>query len=226
MTIFLTRECPGTPVCTSLLDLKNQLGFLGVEHLNAYINTFRASAFQRTNDQQRMGRKYQCSTDPHDIGPFAFFMRSLLMRHTQSQKYLGTETTLMSLPNKVRIFPYLRNVSVVATLLQTERNVVVPFNAADKPEYNLIEAQSKKVYLSSVSHMSVNKNYLFFQQIMTPLRTACAGGPVFATEKEDKGEDKEKKEPLVTHTYTSKLNALIVELTTVRESDPTGTATH
>lgn len=95
----------GTPISTSIMDVKYQLEFLGVQDVNDYLKAFKASAFQRVKDRNRAGlkRANRGLNFSNDIGPFTFFMRSLLMRHTQTQKYVGTNTTLMSLPKKVRI---------------------------------------------------------------------------------------------------------------------------
>lgn len=105
---------------------------------------------------------------------------------------------------------------------KTEREVIVAFNATDRSEYKRLEQQSKDTYLASVARMVVSKNYLFFHQMMTPLRIACSGGPLYKKQESDNGEQ-ENDNSKVSHIYTSKLNMLITELTTVRQSDPTGT---
>lgn len=77
----------GTPVNTSFKDLKNQLKFLGIENVDAMFNIF-----------LKMSRKGGVD---FDAGKLLFFLRSIMIRHTQKQTYRGTATTLMSLPAKV-----------------------------------------------------------------------------------------------------------------------------
>ena len=92
------------------MDLKNQLKFLGIEHTNEMMDLFKRTFFPRVNDAAaptvgRRDRRGSCNRlsgmKVPGFGMFAFFMRSVMMRHSQNQKYSGTDTTLMSLPPKV-----------------------------------------------------------------------------------------------------------------------------
>jgi hypothetical protein len=74
-------------VNTSFKDLKNQLKFLGIENVDAMFNIFLKQGRNR-------GEEF-------DAGRLLFFLRSIMIRHTQKQTYRGTTTTLMSLPAKV-----------------------------------------------------------------------------------------------------------------------------
>ena len=74
---------------TSHEDLKNQLKFLGFEHVE--------KLFKQICPQY--GRRYEVDRDL-----LLYFLRPIMMRHSQGQKYRGTSTTLMSLPQKVRNF--------------------------------------------------------------------------------------------------------------------------
>jgi glycine cleavage system pyridoxal-binding protein P len=76
-------------VNTSFKDLKNQLKFLGVENVDAMF-----SVFLKQQSRNRGGEEF-------DAGKLLFFLRNLMIRHTQKQTYRGTTTTLMSLPAKV-----------------------------------------------------------------------------------------------------------------------------
>jgi hypothetical protein len=71
---------------TSFNDLKNQLKFLGIDDLQDLFRAF---------EQHFRG------TRRTDEPLLLFFLRSIMMRHTQNQKYRGTSTTLMALPEKV-----------------------------------------------------------------------------------------------------------------------------
>lgn len=95
----------GTPVSTSLCDLKNQLKVIGLEDVEAMFSKF-ARLLQHIDDRgaRKKGRRsYQDSSEGRLFGHFMFLMRSIMMRHAQSQVYRGTNprTTLMSLPKKV-----------------------------------------------------------------------------------------------------------------------------
>jgi SNF2 family DNA or RNA helicase len=98
----------GTPVNTSLNDLRSQLVFLGVEDVETIFSNFTESVLRHTNDSQaathRRRRRFvpTLATSPR-IGHFTFFMRSVLLRYSQKQTYRNSTTTLMSLPPKVRL---------------------------------------------------------------------------------------------------------------------------
>ena len=83
----------GTPMNTSHDDLKNQIRFLGYEHVP---NIFNALYSKRSYSGR--GKK------EIDSKLLMYFLRPIMMRHSQEQKYRGTSTTLMSLPPKVGIF--------------------------------------------------------------------------------------------------------------------------
>jgi hypothetical protein len=73
---------------TAVVDLKNQLKFLGIEDVEAM--------FQKFCPKKGHG------TDNHPE-QLVFFLSTIMIRHSQNQKYRGTSTTLMSLPGKVRV---------------------------------------------------------------------------------------------------------------------------
>jgi hypothetical protein len=86
----LVKNRKGTPMNTSYYDLKNQLKFLGFEHV------------EKVFDSLCRGKKEA------DFDLLMYFLRPIMMRHSQEQKYRGTSTTLMSLPQKVNDFVVLR----------------------------------------------------------------------------------------------------------------------
>ena len=98
----------GTPVSTSLGDLSNQLAFLGIVHPRPYVTVFRNSIGdgfgQQARTTRKRGRLQSRGTGAKALGKFCYFMRSIMMRHSQDMKYSGTNTTLMSLPPKVWAF--------------------------------------------------------------------------------------------------------------------------
>lgn len=93
----------GTPVNTSLNDLRNQLKFIGLEDVDEMFSIFSSSVFAHTDDRSRRNEDPYARRDNRDFGHFMFLMRCIMIRHSQNQTYRGTTTTLMSLPPKVRI---------------------------------------------------------------------------------------------------------------------------
>lgn len=83
----------GTPVNTSLNDLKNQLQFLGLEHVEAMFKKF-SSLMEHSSDPGAGRRRYKSN---YKMFPFFFLMRAVLLRHAQNQKYRGTDTSKMIL---------------------------------------------------------------------------------------------------------------------------------
>jgi hypothetical protein len=100
---LVPRSSAGTPVNTSLNDLRNQLKFIGLEDVDEMFSIFSSTVFVHTNDSSRRNRDPYFRRDNRDFGHFMFLMRCLMIRHSQKQTYRGTKTTLMSLPPKVRI---------------------------------------------------------------------------------------------------------------------------
>ena len=80
-------------------DLQNQLQFLGLENVTELMALFKSSFYQHVQDPE-MGKNSIDTPNP-GLGMFSFFMRTIMLRHSQAQKYTGTDTTLMSLPPMV-----------------------------------------------------------------------------------------------------------------------------
>ena len=116
---FCSLQClsPGTPIQTSLTDLKNQLKFLGIDNINEMFLMFR-NTLEHTNDRAaqqgkkwRRGRHFSNYMREPELGNlgklrfghFMFFLRSVFLRHSQQQRYRSSvpKVTLMSLPPKV-----------------------------------------------------------------------------------------------------------------------------
>lgn len=74
---------------TSYFDLKNQLKFLGFEHVEKLYKGLIQSGYENYKKKE---------ANPELL---MYFLRPIMMRHSQDQKYRGTSTTLMSLPPKV-----------------------------------------------------------------------------------------------------------------------------
>jgi SNF2 family DNA or RNA helicase len=95
----------GTPANTSLIDLLNQLVFLGVEDVDTMFSNFTQNVLFHTKDQGAFKRGRHLHLHPVSVSPcighFTFLMRSILLRYSQKQTYRNTSTTLMSLPPKV-----------------------------------------------------------------------------------------------------------------------------
>lgn len=203
----------GTPVNTTVMDLRNQFKFLGIDVL-AEMETFKSSFFRQIGDPSTS--KSTTTRELPGIGLFNFFMRNLLIRHSQSQKYSGTNTTLMSLPPK------------------TERVTTVKFSTQEKKEYAMLEESARMYYEKFVSSgKDIGRNYLRLTRKIEPMRVACAGGriPLEDTDANDVDDDAsnssdmpkkvKKVRKFSDFAFTSKLKKLIAELQKVRTNDST-----
>jgi hypothetical protein len=88
------------------MDLEQQLEFLGIEKAGSILHKFKKSTLRHIRDRNANKGSYKNdrnggSAEMPSLGNFTFLMRSIMMRHSQKQKYRGTSTTLMSLPPKV-----------------------------------------------------------------------------------------------------------------------------
>jgi hypothetical protein len=95
-------------VNTSLMDLDQQLEFLGIEKAGSLLRKLKKSTFRHIGDQHanygnggRRNRRGSDFAEMPRLGNFTFLMRAVMMRHSQKQTYRDTSTTLMSLPPKV-----------------------------------------------------------------------------------------------------------------------------
>lgn len=84
------------------MDLKNQLKFLGIQHHNEMVDIFQSTRLGVPEPTSRKRKKERPLNVP-GRGMFTFLMRSIMIRHSQAQKYTATNTTLMSLPPKVSV---------------------------------------------------------------------------------------------------------------------------
>ena len=106
LPLTLSNSLIGTPVNTSLMDLEQQLEFLGIEKVGSLLRKLKKSTFRHIGDQHAnygVGGRRHGSAAPEmpRLGNFTFLMRAVMMRHSQKQTYRDTSTTLMSLPPKV-----------------------------------------------------------------------------------------------------------------------------
>lgn len=216
----------GTPMMTSLTDLRNQMNFLGIERVDELWQTF-ANVLQHTNDRTaKMGKKRRgrdreqlenASPGLPQVAHFVFLMRLLMSRHSQRQTYRGTTTTLMSLPPK------------------TERIVEVEFTKEDRTEYDTLEANALAFYTSfkAKNPGKVGRAFLKLSAKLKPLRIACSGGRIPLDDPNDKGDgdsddegeegEGKKKAKAITYSkyiFRSKMKKLIALLKDVGE-DPT-----
>jgi SNF2 family DNA or RNA helicase len=186
----------GTPVNTSILDLKNQLKFLGIEYVDRI--------FWLCCEKEK-------HIDVEYPDKLLFFLRSLVMRHTQRQCYRGTNTSLMSLPAK------------------TEISIEIDLPEAESREYDLLDIEAKEFYVEfkARNRQTLFSLYLKFSQKLTHMRVACSGGcvPWGNANPEEDDEDRsvvQKKEIKYSDFhFTAKFNALIQMLERAKDEDPT-----
>lgn len=89
-------------------DLKNQLKFLGFEHVEKIFSAMNSNGSEI------------------DMDRLMYFLRPIMMRHSQEQKYRGTTTTLMSLPPKVSNFWHQNfKCAVFATFFSLSNTLIV-----------------------------------------------------------------------------------------------------
>jgi hypothetical protein len=106
LPLTLSNSLIGTPVNTSLMDLEQQLEFLGIEKVGSLLRKLKKSTFRHIGDhhaskESHGRRRYNAEPEMPRLGNFTFLMRAVMMRHSQKQMYRDTSTTLMSLPPKV-----------------------------------------------------------------------------------------------------------------------------
>ena len=137
------------------MDLKNQLQFLGIQNTAEMMDVFKRSFCRRIGDNIGTRSVRRPLMIP-GLGMFTFLMRSVMIRHAQAQKYTGTDTTLMSLPPKVRLvltrlFCLLvqrlsHSLTFECFLQQTERIVMVKFSDEEKQVYSAMENKARTYY--------------------------------------------------------------------------------
>lgn len=212
----------GTPVNTSIMDLQNQLKFVGIQDVTRMFELFIDSTGRHVSDGQQKSRRWMNVSPLSPLGHFTFLMRAVLMRHSQKQKYRNTSTSLMSLPPK------------------TERTIVVKATPEDEAEYQDLESTALDFYTQFKldNQGDLNRHYLKISQKLTPLRIACSGGHVPSADSgvgtgtnADDDEDEEaevvatkkgkKEKQFSKFAFKSKLNTLVGELERIRTADPT-----
>jgi hypothetical protein len=82
------------------MELVDQLKLLGIEYVDEMFDTFQTSALVHAQDPFAV----QGASNKVQFGSFLFFLRSIMIRHTQDQTYRFTSTKIMSLPSKVSVF--------------------------------------------------------------------------------------------------------------------------
>jgi SNF2 family DNA or RNA helicase len=111
------------PVSDTFENLRPQLRFLGVESIDAMFDVFSKSAFVHAGDPKAIQ-----GSSSGGFGGLLFFLRSIMMRHTEGQTYRGTSTKIATLPGK------------------SERTIDVDFDAYEKGEYEKLEAHARTIF--------------------------------------------------------------------------------
>lgn len=204
---------------TSFGDLKNQFKFLGIEEADKLVSSISGRG---RNSEILMGHA-------------RFLLGNIMIRHSQKQKYRDTDTTLMSLPNKVCVLSGGVTLSFLVFsltyFLQTERTVTVKFSESEQAEYRDLEKMVQNSYISFRKRHGheITKHYLKLTQKLMPLRAACSGGRYPLLESidnesevgtEDTGDRKKKQVHYSKFEFAGKFRILIDELERIRDSDP------
>lgn len=92
----------GTPMNTTPNDLKGQLKFIGLNHVDTMFTQFQRSmqtVFKASNKRSWMN-------DSERLAPFLFLMRNVMIRHSIGQTGRNSTTSIMALPPKVGILNF------------------------------------------------------------------------------------------------------------------------
>jgi len=149
----------GTPINTSVRDLKNQLKFIGIQHVEKKFRRFEPLWTSHTQEYSSYyGRN--CTACRHSpFGSFLFLMRGLIIRHSISMKHTSDGSDLVPLPKK------------------TERIINITFSDEERVQYQKLEDRALSVYkLIRRNLSSVASHNLFLLEMLRPLRVACSGG--------------------------------------------------
>ena len=193
----------GTPISTNVNDLKNMLKVIGIEHVD---RLFKAMIANSSNRRGMVRPAF------YDINSFMYFLRPILLRHSQQMKYRGSDsndTTLMQLPEK------------------TERMISVKLSPEEKKAYRKMEADSQKWYMEyrKRHRHDMSKHYLTVSSRLIPLRDASSGGKYSLGNDQQNVDDElpQRKSDTVLSdfTFTSKLKVLLQELDRTKIADPT-----
>jgi len=202
----------GTPVNTSLNDLKGQLKMIGLEDVGPMFNVFQNDMAVHFSNNRK--RRYH----DRDIkaGNFLFTMRNILIRHSLKQQGTLSNTYIMSLPPKEEIV------------------INIPFAKTERRQYEKLEADAQTYYKNiKGGGVDIGKQYLKLKSALIPLRVACSGG--FMDKKLDKSDNPElkskdptlkvkvkvKDESIADIAFKSKFHKLLQELKRIRTDEPT-----
>lgn len=122
----------GTPLNTSLKDIRGQLQFLGFQDT--------AQLFSRFSDQmvQRFSQaKKDRYSENDDAGSYIFLLRNIMMRHAIQMKSRAEERSIMSLPPKVnRCVIQMDFLHIASLSILTDHHPVNVFNKGGKGYHN------------------------------------------------------------------------------------------
>lgn len=89
----------GTPMNTTPTDLKTQLNFIGISHIDKMFTSFSNSMSATFHGTHKRRNRWDCDRNA-SIGPFLFFMQNVMIRHSISQT-TRSNVGIMTLPPKV-----------------------------------------------------------------------------------------------------------------------------
>lgn len=160
----------GTPMNTSPKDLKSQLSFIGINHVDQMFSLFANAMRDLFSSNNKKRHRW------HDFdylackGPFLYFMRNIMIRHSITQTSRSSNVAIMSLPPK------------------REKVIEIEFTEAERREYDRVQEKAKALYLLVKRTGKVSSHYLRLQSALLPLRLACSGGQLDEGQIHRKGE--------------------------------------
>jgi len=149
----------GTPMNTSLNDLKGQMNFIGMDNSNQLFKIFAEKMSHDLFGKKSRRNHFESNRCVKKAGDFLFLMRNIVIRHSIKQQRISSGTDLMSLPNKEEII------------------IRISFTDEERKEYDKLEKSAMDQYNQlKRSTSNINRHYLRLQACLTPLRVACSGG--------------------------------------------------
>lgn len=147
----------GTPMNTSPRDLRSQLSFIGISNIDQMFSLFMSAMGDVFSANKR--KRYRWNVDSYlCVGPFLYFMRNVMIRHSITQTTRDSNVAIMSLPPK------------------KEKIIEIDFTEAERREYDRVQERAKNLYQMVKRTGKITMQYLRLQSALLPLRLACSGG--------------------------------------------------
>jgi hypothetical protein len=184
------------------------------------------SVFLKQQSRNRGGEEF-------DAGKLLFFLRNLMIRHTQKQTYRGTTTTLMSLPAKVSQSA-IASVIAIKYIVDLTPFLSIPFFRRKERSKSLSRIRSRlsttrlnkvrKLFIRRSRHSMGRRSVAITSRFLRSLLQCESPAPEESTPSMRLMTRKKRKTAPVLYSdfaFTSKFKTLLKELENIRDKDPT-----